>query len=256
MSIKRLTGSLTLILGILAMAISASAGKPDGKGGRREETSATADLHNFNFGDCGGAPCYALAGDQADDGTSLYEDADLEDSVDCALVIATTIDKESGMGFLYVPNPRRRVDNCELYGSNRKIRIWQPDPGSGMPNPWSGNPRLDIPLVGGEGYIEVDARIDFAGLYRPVEDVAVDGINVSIAIGPYRIAYPTTAATVVIGGDPDIRTVIVDATVASICKWQKGGKNGKQDVCLEVPNSNVPSGIRLPFEVVFTRIPP
>jgi len=239
--LNRLTSTLILGLGLLGFALSASAGPPEGKGkggGKAEETTAIAELSNFDFDSCDDN-CYALSGDEVVAGegnTSLYEDATLPDSTDCALVLATRIDKQSGVAFLRAPDPRGG-DNCDPT-PNRWFQIWQ-DP---LLINFNEDPMLSNPEV-------VLGRIDLGGLYRPVVDAERDGATVSIAIGPYRIAYES-AAIDVDDGDPDVRTVTVDDTEASICKWGKGGKSGKKDVCIDL------GGINLPFTVKFTRIPP
>jgi len=122
--------------------------------------------------------------------------------------------------------------------------------------PWDNNLRLDFDQSDGpddpeDVEVASQARIDLAGLYRPCEDAKRDGANVGIAIGPYRIAYPLGSAKIDVEcvASPDIRTVTVDDSLASICEWQKVGKKKKQDACVAL------GGIQLPFKGIFTRIP-
>ena len=140
---------------------------------------------------------------------------------------------------------------------NRTFRIWQPE----FNSPWPMNPRIDFNGMGFpdpvEDVEEVFAKIELAGLYRPVEDAELDGANVNIAIGPYRIAY-LSPATIVVDENPDIRTVTQDDGLAAICKWQKVGKKLRQDACVPIDQdaNGVPDDIRLPFKVIFHRDPP
>jgi len=232
---------LALIVGfvLLSSAIIVSADKPDGKGkdggGGAEETASNAQLFD--------AASYALRGDGEvggdDNDTSLYQDSTLLDSTDCALVIATRIDKQSGTAFLWVPSPRRDDANCES-GHNRWFES-------------------DYPIfedIDGK----VHAKIQLAGLYRPIVDVIEDGVIVSVAIGPYRIEYPATTIPVEIvdsdddsrDGFGDIRTVTIDeTTTASICAWPTGKQKGKT-ICESYKGGE----IQLPMKIKFTRIPP
>ena len=231
MTINRLVSTLIVGFALLGLATIVSAGKPEGKGGggKAEEIASEAQLYDD-------AAIYALRGDGNvvgdEDDTSLYQDATL--SGDCALVIATRIDKQSGTAFLWVPSPRED-DDC--------------DP---EPNRWF---KSEYPVIFGEN---VRAKIVFGGLYRPVAHVMADGVvNVSIASGRYRITYQPTS---VLDGDwsfddpagdltYDVRTVTVGVEPASICAWPEFKKKGKT-IC-------EPMGeIQLPFRVKFTRNPP
>lgn len=250
--------------GLLAFTISGLAEPPEGKGGggRHEETSSKAELYNFNLGDCNTNECYALGSDRGETGSSVYRDARLEDPDDpdaekhCALVIATTIDKESARVNFWVPNPNSE-DNCGDMHQPRMLRIWQPASG----NEWEKNPRLDFNKSNGVEDIETlyQVRLQIWGLYKPLDVQEMPGeVTVTLATGPFRITYQDFAATVVVDpADSDIRTVMVDDSVASICEWQqvaKGKGNAKQDVCVDVGGEE--GGIRLPFKVTVTRVPP
>ena len=246
MTINRPVSMLIVGFVLLSLATIISAGKPDGKGkgggGQAEETASMAQLYDD-------ADLYALRGDgevvvvEVDEeggnhNTSLYQDSTLLDSTDCALVIATSIDKQSGTAFLWVPSPRRDDANC-VSGPNRWFES-------------EDNPEFE------DQYGDVYAKIQLAGLYRPEDEVIRDGVIVSVAIGPYRIEYQPTKIVVIDDSDGrdgfgDIRTVTagtVPAFPASICEWPTGKQKGKT-IC-----EPIVGGIQLPMKVKFTRIPP
>ena len=247
MNLRKFESTLVLSLGLFVLTTAGHAqggmggmGGGMGGGGQAEETASKAELFNDPVlpgvhGDTGGS-------------SSLYRHATL-DSGDCALVIATRIDKQSGTAFLWLPNPNVE-ENCEMNGipANRTFKIRQLSPPVAD---------FDGDMVAGEVEEEVSfARIELAGLYRPVADVMADGVNVNIAIGPYRIAYPTVYPTAMDfqengTGTLDVRTVTVSADpAASICAWPTGKTKGKT-IC-----EPIDGGIRLPIKVKFTRLPP
>lgn len=240
MNINRLVSTLIVGFVLLGLATIASAGKPEGKGGggKAEEIASEAQLYDDSI--------YALRGDGVvvvvendeeggEHDTSLYQDANL--SGECALVIATRIDKQSGTAFLWVPSPRED-DNCD------------PEPNRWFESDYS-------PIFGSN----VHAKIEFAGLYRPIANVMADGVvNVSIAIGRFRIAYPPTSVGDVGFADPkndltyDTRIVTLGSAPASICAWPTGKQKGKT-TCEEFEEFGLDGTIVLPMKVKFTRNP-
>lgn len=252
----------TIVLGCVSFALSTAifADKPEGKGGGGKQEETASEIEMYNFGPHNGTEFYALHGDGGDGSgpgdVSVYRDATLDGSTDCALVIATRIDKPSGKAFSWTPHPRMD-DECDpLLGMNRWFVIEQPSAHAS----WSSNPEIDFDGNGNTTIPEVVfARINYSGLYRSVDDVYADGVTVRVAIGQYRINFPTTFNVQIEDritpdydgtGLGDIRTVTVGTAPASICAWPTEKTKGKT-VCEPVGNGT----IVLPLKAKFIRLP-
>ena len=259
MSTNEFVSALILGFGLLGLATSSyAAGMGGGMGGMGggEETRSEALLYND-------LASYAVHGDgEAVQGAaSLYQDAQLSGSTDCALVLTPSSDKPNGTAFLWAPAPNSADCDDPL---NRTININQPS--DLIQSPWPGNPRLDYNQD--EDVDDVEAaflRLELGGAYAPLDEmgkVSEDvfpnirvlelGSDGSVTSGAkFIIDYRVQASVTADPENSNIRTVEASNDVADICEVMRSGKKGNKVTCQPIAG-----GIRLPFKVTFTRPAP